>query len=182
METRHIKDLTVALIVIILIAFLIHMVGIIRNVTDVPAQSIYKDLAIDEELLDQIQQIEESITDRKDFVFTVTRDPLEQNIVVRTQVDLEEEWRKEVEAMMRLAATYIDERGNRLASIDYQGEINLYGIGDYINNNEVISIDSGKVVLAHNDLEQILEVKPIPPKPVAIDRDRRRREEREYIW
>lgn len=181
METRHIKDFTLAVVVIILIAFLIHAIGIMRTSFEIPDESIYKDLAIDQQLLAQIQQIEESISDRMDFVFTVTRDPLEQNIVVRTQVDLEQEWREKVKSMIRLAATYVDDRGNRRASIDYQGEVKAYEIGDYIDNNRIESIVSGRVTLAYNGREQILEVEPIPSRPRRIERDRRDRQ-REYVW
>ncbi len=181
METRHIKDLTVGVLVIILIAFVFQMVSVIRTVNDVPEESIYKDLAIDQQLLEQIQQIEDSITDRKGFIFTVTRDPLEQNIVVSTRVDLELEWRRKVESMMRLAATYIDEQGNRRASIAYRGKMELYDVGDYIEDNRIVSIESGTITLAQNGREQILEVKPIPPKPAQIDTERRDRRE-EYVW
>lgn len=179
METRHFKDLAVAIVVIILIVFLFKAVSVARTVIDVPDQSPYKDLALDQELIDQIQSIEDSITDRKSFVFTVTRDPLEQNIVVRTQVDLEEEWRREIEAMMRLAATYIDEHGNKRAAIAYQGKTELYGIGDYINDNRVVHIESGLIRLAQNGIEQDLEVKPIPPKPRQIREDKR---QDQYLW
>jgi len=179
MEARHIKDLTVGIVVILLIAFVFKMVSVIRTVSDVPKESIYKDLAIDSQLLDQINQIEDSITDRKGFVFTVVRDPLEQNLIVRTKVDLEQDWRRKIEAMMRLAATYIDEQGNKKAAIAYRGQTVLYGIGDYIDNNRVVEIDNGKITLARNGVEQVLEVKPIPPKPAMID-DRVKTEE--YIW
>ena len=179
METRHFKDLAIAIVVIILIVFLFKAVSIVRTVTDVPGQSVYKDLALDQELIDQIQSIEESITDRKSFVFTVTRDPLEQNIVVRTRVDLEQEWRRQIEAMMRLAATYIDEQCNKRAAIAYEGKTELYGLGDYINNNRVVNIESGRITLAQNGVEQDLEVKPIPPKPVQIQEERR---QDQYIW
>jgi len=179
METRHIKDLTVGIVVIILIAFAFKMATVIRTVSDVPTESIYKDLAIDSQLLDQINQIEDSIADRKGFIFTVTRDPLEQNLIVRTRVDLELDWRRKIEAMMRLAATYIDEQGNRKAAIAYRGKTVLYGIGDYIDNNRIVNIDSGKITLARNGVEQILEVKPIPPKPAMIDEKVKREE---YIW
>lgn len=179
METRHFKDLAIAIVVIILIVLAVKTYSVIRTVINVPEDSIYKDLALDTQLLDQIQQIEESIEDRKEFVFTVTRDPLEQNIVVRTRVDLELEWRRKIESMMRLAATYIDEHDNRKAAIAYRGKIELYEIGDYIDNNRIVNIDSGKITLAQNGREQILEVKPIPPKPAMIDD---RVKQQEYIW
>lgn len=179
METRHFKDLAVAIVVIILAVLLFKSVSVVRTVIEVPEESIYKYLALDEQLLDQIQSIEDSISDRKEFTFTVTRDPLEQNLIVRTRVDIEQEWRRMIESMMRLAATYIDEAGNRRAAIDYKGKMELYSVGDYINNNRITNIDSGKITLAQNGREQVLEVKRIPPKPAQID-DRVQREE--YIW
>ena len=180
METRHFKDITVAIIVIVLVAFLFKAVNVIRTAEAVPSESIHRDMAIDAELLSRIQQIEESISDRKGFLFTVTRDPLEQNLIVRTRVDLELEWRQKVEAMIRLAATYIDEHGNRKAAIAYRGKTEVYAVGDYIDQNRIAQIETGRITLVHRGVEQTLELKPIPPKPAQID-DRSRRTQ-EYIW
>lgn len=179
METRHLKDFTVAIIVIILFAFVLKAVNVVNTAQAVPSQSIYEDMAIDEQLLDQIQQIEHSIRDRMDFVFTITRDPLEQNLIVRTRVDLEEEWRRKVEQMIRLAATYVDEFDNRHAAIAYQGEINLYNVGDYIENSLIVDIKAGEITLSYQGHENTLLLEPIPPKPAQID-DRTRTQE--YIW
>ncbi|MBW6515488.1 MAG: hypothetical protein K0B81_02590 [Candidatus Cloacimonetes bacterium] len=179
METRYIKDFTIAIIVIILFVFLLKTVNVVNTVQAVPVESRYKDMAIDAQLIDQIQQIEHSIRDRMDFLFTVTRDPLEQNLIVRTRIDLEQEWRRQVDAMIRLAATYIDENGNRRAAIAYGGETRLYAIGDSVNNNRIVDIDVGTVTLTYQGRESTLELKPIPPKPAQID-DRSRSQE--YIW
>ncbi len=179
METRHLKDFTVAVVVIILFAFFLKALSVYNSAQAIPTDSIYKDMAIDEQLLEQIQQIEHSIRDRMDFVFTVTRDPLEQNLVVRTKVDLEMEWRRKVEAMMRLAATYVDERGNRKAAIAYQGKTEIYSIGDFIENNKIVDIETGQITLLYQGRENILEVKPLPPKPAMIDN---RTREQEYSW
>ncbi len=179
METRHLKDFSVAVIVIILFIFLLKTVSVVNTVQEIPVDSIHKDMAIDAQLLDQIQQIEYSIRDRMDFIFTVIRDPLEQNLIVRTRVDLEQEWRRKVEAMMRLAATYVDEYGNRKAAIAYRGKTELYAVGDYIEDNKIVDIDVGKITLLYQGHENILELKPIPPKPAKID-DRVRTQE--YIW
>ena len=179
METRHIKDFTIAIIVIILFIFLLKALSVANNTHSIPVDSVYKDMAVDAQLLDQIEQIEHSIRDRMDFIFTVTRDPLEQNLIVRTRIDLEQEWRRQVEAMMRLAATYIDEHGNRKAAIAYQGQTNLYKIGDYINNNRIVDIDVGKITLMYQGRENTLEIQPLPPKPAMIDD---RSQTQEYIW
>ena len=179
METRHLKDFTVAVVVIILFVFFLKTVNVVNTVREVPTDSRYKDMAIDAQLLDQIQQIEHSIRDRMDFIFTVTRDPLEQNLIVRTRVDLEKEWRRQVEEMMRLAATYVDEDGNRRAAIAYQGKTRLYGVGDYIDRNRIVDIDVGTITLMYQGRQNVLELKPIPPRPAQID-DRTRTQE--YIW
>ncbi len=181
MESRHIKDFAIAVAVIILFAFIIKAVNVANSAEEVPAESIYRDMALDQQLLGQIQQIEHSIRDRMDFIFTVTRDPLEQNLVVRTRVDLEEEWRKKVESMMRLAATYIDEEGNKMAAVAYQGKTRVYGVGDYIEDNRITDIDHGRLTLVHNGQTTELELKPIPPKPAQID-SRSRTGTQEYIW
>lgn len=179
METRYIKDFTIAILVIILFVFLLKTVNVVNTAQAVPTDSIHKDMAIDAQLIEQIQQIEHSIRDRMDFRFTVTRDPLEQNLIVRTRVDLEQEWRRQVEAIIRLAATYVDEEGNRRAAIAYRGQTRLYAIGDYIDNNRIVDINVGNITLMYQGRESTLELKPIPPKPAQID-DRSRTQE--YIW
>ncbi len=179
METKYLKDFAVALAIIILFAFVLKAANVIKLVNEVPEDSIYKQMALDDQLLEQIQQIEESINDRKEFKFTVIKDPLEQNLIVRTRVDLELEWRKKVDAMMRLAATYIDEHGNKKAAIAYKGKTDIYGIGDQINSNRITDIQSGKITLTSQGRQSVLELKPLPPKPALIDE---RASKQEYIW
>lgn len=179
MEHKYIKDFAIALAVIAIFAFGVKIFNDYRNVEAIPIESRFKELALDQSLLEQIQQIEESIQDRKEFVFTVFHDPLEQNLIVRTRVDLEAEWRRKIESMMRLAATFVDEFGNRKASIAYRGAINIYGVGDRIDGKTILEIEQRRIKLRENGFTKELSVEPIPPRPVHLD-DRTR--EQEYIW
>ncbi|MCB5230531.1 MAG: hypothetical protein WCX83_00545 [Candidatus Cloacimonas sp.] len=179
MESRHLKDFTIGLVVIVLFAFAIRAYYFIKAEDNIPAESRYKEMALGGDLLAQIEQIEDSIRDRKDFSFTVTRDPLEQNLIVKTKVDLEQEWRRQVEAMMRLAATYIDDQGNSKAAIAFQGKTEVYGVGDVIDNSKITNIENGKLTLVKSGRQTVLELKPIPDKPTKLDT---RSNVKEYIW
>ncbi len=102
MEEKYLKDLVIALIVILLIVLGVKCNSLYSKIKVVPVDSKYEKLALSDNLFNQIQNIEQSIQDRKEFVFTVKKDPLEQNLIGKTIKDLEKKWRQEVENMVRL--------------------------------------------------------------------------------
>jgi hypothetical protein len=179
MESRHLKDFVIGLIVIVLFAFMVKVYYFIKNEEAIPQDSKYKEMSLGGDLLARIQQIEDSIRDRQDFKFTVTRDPLEQNLIVKTKVDLEQEWRRQVASMMRLAATYIDENGNGKAEIAYEGKTGIYSVGDTIGSSKITKIESGVLTLNNRGQSTVLELKPIPDKPTKLDTSSK---VKEYIW
>ena len=152
-----------------------------QRVEEVPFESKFKKIALSEKLLKQIHNIERSIQDRKQFVFTVKKDPLEQNLIVKTQKDLEKQWREDVENMIRLQSTIIPDTGDYIASISHKGKTKMYTIGDTFSNRKIVDIQSGKVVYTYKGLTEELVVKKIPPKPVEIQTKKSKRKT-EYNW
>ncbi|RLC56727.1 MAG: hypothetical protein DRH89_05005, partial [Candidatus Cloacimonadota bacterium] len=69
------------MIVILLIVIGIQCNSLYSKIKVVPEESKYKELALSDELFNKIENIEKSIQDRKEFVFTVIKDALEQNLI-----------------------------------------------------------------------------------------------------
>ena len=182
MEEKYLKDLVIALIVIILIVLGVKCNSLYSDIKVVPVESKYKKLALSENLFNQIEDIEQSIQDRKEFVFTVTKDPLEQNLIVKTIKDLEKQWRLEVERMVRLESTIVPEAGKKLAAISHKGKTKIYSIGDNFFYGRITDILQGKIVYSYKGRNNILTLQKLPDKPEAIDNSNKVSQEKKYNW
>ncbi len=181
MEVKYLKDLIIALVVILVISFGVKDYYLYKSIIKVPAESKYKKIALSDNLLREIQNIEYSIQDRKNFVFTVTKDPLEQNLIVKTKKDLEKQWREEIESMVRLESTMLSELGDKIASISYLGETNQYQVGDSFAYGKITDIREGEITYSYEGKERTLGLQKLPPKPVEI-MNKKSRKDREYNW
>lgn len=191
MEEKYLKDFVIIMVVILLLAFGIRTSYLSSDVAEVPEESVYKKMALSDELLQKIQDIDTSIQDRRNFVFTVDKDPLEQNLIVKTQKDLEKQWEEEVEKMVRLSMTIIPDDGERKAAINYQGATKLYRIGDEFELGEgydegqkgkITDIRPGEITFLVNGVQKDMLLKPIPPKPAKLKTNRKAKQVREYNW
>ncbi len=180
MEKKYLKDFVIVLIVLLLLACGYWNYMQLNKANKVAEESKYKKLALSKDLLDQIQEIEESINDRKGFVFTVTKDPLEQNLIVKTQQDLEKQWRVKIENMVRLTATILPQNGKKLASVAYKGSNELYSIGDEFTLGKIVEISEGKIVYSYSGKNYSLTIEKLPPKPVEILKNNK--SERSFNW
>ena len=143
----------------------------------------HKKIALSDDLLKKIQSIEKSIVDRKKFVFTVEKDPLEQNLIVKTQKDLEKQWREEVERMVRLESTIIPVNGQKMASIAYNGKSYLYKIGDtFVNGKKIIDIQEGEVRYSFQGVNKVMNLQKIPARPAEITKKVSSNKQRAYNW
>ena len=181
MEEKYIKDFVIALVVLILLAFAIKDYYLYKKTDEVPDESRYKEIALSEELLGKIENIEKSIHDRKQFVFSVAKDPLEQNLIVKTKKDMELLWREEVENMVRLESTIIPENGDKLATVSYKGSTKMYKIGDDFIKGKVTEILPGELFYSYKGSTVSLKTQKIPPKPVEIS-SKKAKKSREYNW
>ena len=169
MEGRYIKDFTIALIFLMMIAFGIRGYFLYNQSLAFPDQPD-RNKGISSELKKEIEDIEQSIQDRKDFAFTVVKDPLEQNLIVKTIIDIEKQWKKEVESMIRLTGTYVL-NNERIATIEYHGVRTDYRIGEKFEGRTIVDIQPGKILYKHGNYEGSLELAPIPEKPKALKKD-----------
>jgi len=169
METRFVKDFALSLIVIILFAFAVKDYTIFKKVNSVPEQSKYKDISVNEELMDKIKTIEASIQDRKMFAFNVPTDPLRQDPVIKDKLDRIQEWESMVANMVRVAATFVNEDNEKCAIIAYQGKSTLYHIGDTVAGRRIEDIKNGQVTYSIGGIRAAMAVQPIPPKPADLE-------------
>lgn len=181
MEQKYLKDFVIALVIILVITFGIKDSYLYQKVEQVPGESKYKKIALSEQLLNQIKDIERSIQDRKDFTFTVRKDPLEQNLIVRTRRNLEKQWKDKVESIIRLESTIIPAIGKKLAAISYQGKTRLYEVGDYFTLGKIIDIKEGKIEYSNKGNHGEMVIQKLPPKPVEIKKIKSSKD-REYNW
>lgn len=182
MEDKYIKDFVIILVVILLIAFGIKSYSLYNKIEEVPSKSKYSNIALGEKLLGQIKNIETSIQDRKEFSFGVQKDPLEQNLIVRTREDLEEQWRLRIENMVRLESTIIPEHGKKRAAIAYKGSTKIYTVGDSFVKGKIIDIKKGEITYLYNGRKGKIKVTKLPEKPKAIKKNNKSRKNREYNW
>jgi hypothetical protein len=182
MKLSYVKDFVIAVVVLILISFGIKNFYLYNQADKISNQSKYKKIALSDVLLKQIQSIEQSIIDRKNFVFTVDKDPLEQNLIVKTQKDLKKQWIEEVENMVRLESTIIPTSGEKMASIAYKGRSFLYKIGDTFIKGKITDIQEGEISYSYHGVNKVMNLEKIPPKPAEITSKSNSNEVRAYNW
>jgi len=181
MENKYLKDFVIAFVVILIIAFAVNDYYLKKATAEIPAESIYKKIALSDELLEKIHDIERSIQDRKKFVFTVIKDPLEQNLIVKTKQDLVKQWQDKIERTVRLEATIIPEVGDRLASISYGGKTKHFKIGEKFEFGKITDIRPGEISYQFNGTNGVLALSKLPPKPIEIS-TKKNQKNREYNW
>jgi hypothetical protein len=169
MDYKYLKDFAISLTIIMLVVFLLRDASLYKKEMNVPVKSVYSKLSVNDSLMATILNIEKSIQDRKSFLFTVTKDPLKQDLIVQDRIDLLAQWQIMVKNMVRLAGTFIDEKGKRTAIISYQGTDGRYYIGDYVAGRRIEEIQNGRVIYVANGQRGTMVLEPIPPKPVELE-------------
>ncbi|MEN6444624.1 MAG: hypothetical protein ABFC98_01105 [Candidatus Cloacimonas sp.] len=166
MQLRFIKDLAIALIVISLFAMGIHLLSLYSTLNKIPEKSIHTKESVSDTLLVKIKSIENSIQDRKMFVFNSNKDPLRQGNIIKDKVDREKEYENMLKNTFRLATTARDENGNKIAYIEYQGKLYEAHVGDYVEGRHILDIQDRNIRYSYNGTINTTELAPRPPKPV----------------
>ncbi|MCD4819381.1 MAG: hypothetical protein K8S23_11885 [Candidatus Cloacimonetes bacterium] len=182
MKLSYVKDFVITVAVLVLLSFGIKNYYLYHKADRITEESKHKKIALSDVLLKQIQSIEQSIVDRKKFVFSVNKDPLEQNLIVKTQKDLEKQWKEEIENMVRLESTIIPTNGKKMASIAYKGRSYLYIVGDTFLKRKITNIQEGQVTYSFNGITKVMSLEKIPPKPVEIANKANNNKQRSYNW
>ncbi|HPF08103.1 MAG: hypothetical protein PHU99_04635 [Candidatus Cloacimonetes bacterium] len=145
MQFRFVKDLAIALIVILLGFLAVRLVMVENRVSDVPEKSVYTKESVSDTLMSQIQTIENSIQDRKMFVFNSRKDPLRQGNIIKDKVDRQKEFEEMVRNTFRLSTTAIDEFGNRIAYVEYQDALHAARVGDTVAGRRILEINEKNI-------------------------------------
>ncbi|MEA1973617.1 MAG: hypothetical protein U9N34_10075 [Candidatus Cloacimonadota bacterium] len=180
-EHKYLKDFVIAISIIMLLVFGIVDYYLQLSVNKVSEKSKWENMALGQDLLSKINNIESSIYDRKKFSFNVNKDPLEQNLIVKTKKDLLAEWEEQVRNMIRLTSTILPETGEKVASFAYQGKNTEYKIGEKVNGRKITDIQSGEVTYIHNGRKGTFKLQPIPQKPAVIS-NKKDRKQAQYNW
>jgi len=165
MQLRFVKDLAIALIVILLFAMALRLLAIDRQWSKVPVKSIHTSESVSDTLLSKIKRIENSIQDRKMFVFSSNRDPLRQGNIIKDKADRENEFKEMLLNTFRLATTARDEYGNKIAYIEYQDRIHGGRVGDVIEGRRITSIGESTITYYYGGQSYTTRVQPRPERP-----------------
>lgn len=141
MQARFIKDLAIAILVIVLVILVVRLVYVDRKVADIPVSSVYTQESVTDTLMSKIRMIENSIQDRKMFVFNARIDPLRQGNIIKDKLDRQKEFEEMVRNTFRLATTAIDEYGNKIAYIEYQDALHEAREGELVAGRKILEIN-----------------------------------------
>lgn len=166
MQLRFVKDFAIALLVILLFAIAVRLFTLQTSVKRIPEKSIHTAESVSDTLLNKIKSIENSIQDRKNFVFSSTTDPLRQGNIIKDKVDKEREFEDMVRNTFRLATTAIDEYGNKIAYIEYLGQLHEARVGETVQGRRIIDIGDRTIRYSYNGIISTTELAPRPAKPV----------------
>jgi len=183
MQEKYLKDLGILLCVAIIFILAFRAYYVYTQVRKIPKVSQYANMQLSDNLLTQIHQIDESISERKEFRFRVTRDPLKQDLIVQTRLDLLAEWEAMVRRTPRLSAIYDDHQGTLVADIEYDGKMNTVKVGETVAHRRVTRIDSSakKLYYVENGVSGQMEEQKVPPKPALIS-SQQGSNKNEYNW
>jgi hypothetical protein len=173
MEGRFIKDFTILLAFIMILVFAYQDYRFHKTEQQYAEQPNRK-MGLSPTLKDQIERIDASIKDRKQFLFTAYRDPLEQNLIVKTKIDLEKQWKDMVNAMVRVTAIY-SVNGQKAASISYAGKSHYIRVGQkfgpgegFLSGGELVDVRDDRIVYRQNGNTASLPLRGLPPKPKEL--------------
>ncbi len=165
MQLRYLKDLAVTLIVIIFLVLGVRLYTNYYKMKNVPEHSIHSKESVSDALLTDIKAIESSIQDRKEFVFTITRDPLRQGNIIKDKLDLEREVLESVRNTFRLSSTSVLENGKKYATIEYRDQNYYATIGDTVEGRRIVDIGENWIKYYYGGNTVTAYLAPRPPMP-----------------
>ena len=165
MQLRYLKDLAVTLIVIVFLVLGVRLYTNYYKMKSVPEHSIHSKESVSDSLLIKIKAIENSIQDRKEFVFNITRDPLRQGNIIKDKLDLEREFIESVKNTFRLSSTSILENGKKFATIEYRDQNYYATVGETVEGRRIIDIGDNWIKYYYGGNTVTAYLAPRPPMP-----------------
>ena len=168
MQFRFVKDLAIALVVILLGVLVVRLVVINQRVSVIPETSIHIQESVTDTLMTRIRTIESSIQDRKMFVFNARKDPLRQGNIIKDNVDRLKEFEDMVRNTFRLATTAIDEYGNKIAYVEYLDKLYEARVGEVVAGRKILEINDKNIRYSMGGQSYTAN---LMPRPVLKDED-----------
>ncbi len=162
MQYRFVKDLAIALIVILIGIMIGRLVVMDRNIASIPESSVHIKESVTDTLMSRIRTIENSIQDRKEFVFNARKDPLRQGNIIKDNVDRLKEFQEKVRNIFRLATTAIDEYGNKIAYIEYQDALHEARVGEMVAGRKILEINDKNIRYSYGGSTYTANLMPRP--------------------
>ncbi len=164
MQFRYLKDLAIALLFIALLAYGIRLVSYNSKAAKVPDK--HNPETVSATLREDIVSIEESISERKNTLFTVARDPLRQGNIIKDKFDKEKEMEDAIFNTFRpMGITRDEETGEQLVKVEFRGETFFAGVGGEIAGRRIAWINEQNVGVYYGGLTQTLSYQPVPVMP-----------------
>ncbi len=139
MEYRYVKDLAYILLVAAVIVLGVLAFNHYNGEQKVTAESAYAKQDVDANLLKQAADIESGISNRKNFTFSVEKDPLKQDIILPKKVDEIKIRLQKRRNEIRLAGV-ITFNEQKFVTIEHKDIEKQYAIGEVIKGTNGIKI------------------------------------------
>lgn len=131
MEYRYVKDLAYILLVASIIVLAVFATGHYNTEQNIDSKSAYAEQEVDSNLLRKAIEIEQGIKQRKEFTFSISKDPLKQDIILPQKVDeIKLRMQKRYNQIRLYGVLKFDEE--LLVGIDHKDVESQYRIGDKI--------------------------------------------------
>lgn len=168
MQLRFVKDLAIALVVILLGVLVVRLVVVNRRVAVIPETSVHIQESVTDTLMSRIRTIESSIQDRKMFVFNTRKDPLRQGNIIKDNVDRQKEFEDMVRNTFRLTTTVIDEYGKKIAYVEYLDKLYEARVGEVVAGRRILEINDKNIRYSMGGQTYTAN---LMPRPAMKDKD-----------
>ncbi|MBI9030611.1 hypothetical protein JEZ13_01215 [bacterium] len=174
MEYRYVKDLAYILLIIAVITLLVFAYNHHNTEQKVLTKSEFAEQEVDSNLLKKAIEIEQGIMQRKEFSFSITKDPLKQDIILPQKIDeIKLRMQQRYNKIRLYGVQKFDDRV--LVGIEHKDIENQYAVGqiieksdprvsiksaDPVNQTVVLSNGTKLVVEERMDVFNIPSIKP----------------------
>jgi hypothetical protein len=157
-----------SLLLLILVVIMVVGVGrwymVTRQIEKIMAEDAQRVIGSDKALLDAVQDLETTLTERIAYQPSINKDPLDLTKVITSAAFLEKLGADQMDpdrAEMRLAATVVGDDGVAAIVIRYLGSNHVLRVGDEIEGWKVIEITRRNATLVNRGQKKVLENRPM---------------------
>jgi len=157
-----------SLLLLILVVIMVVAVGrwymVTRQIDKILAEDAQRVIGTDKALLEAVQDLETTLTERIAYQPVIKNDPLDLTKVITSAAFLEKLGADQLDpdrAEMRLAATVVGDDGTAAIVIRYLGSNHILRVGDEIEGWRVFEITRRNATLVNRGVKKVLEGRPM---------------------